>query len=73
MIDQVMIALTGVISIWLVNDHREGYRRFACLFGLAGQPFWFYSAISTEQWGVLALAVIYTLAWMRGVWVNWVR
>lgn len=73
MIDQVGIALTGVTAVFLTQSKRERWRRYACLFGMAGQPFWFASAISAQQWGVLILCSLYTVAWAKGVWSNWVR
>lgn len=72
MIDQIGIALTGVTAIFLTQSKRESLRRYACLFGMAGQPFWFWSAISAEQWGVTVLCVLYSLAWAKGCWQHWV-
>lgn len=71
--DQLAIALTGSIAIWLVNDQREPWRKWASVFGLAGQPFWVYSAFIAEQWGVLALTAIYTVAWARGFRNAWLQ
>lgn len=73
MIEQIAIALTGVVAIVLVQSKSENLRRYACLFGLAGQPFWFYSAWQSAQWGVFALCVLYTMAWGNGVLVHWLR
>ena len=73
MIEQLAIALTGVTAIVLVQSKSERLRRFACLFGLCGQPFWFYSAYQAEQWGVFVLCVLYTAAWGHGFMVHWVR
>lgn len=70
--EQILIAFTGVVAIWLSQDKRENWRRYACLFGLAGQPFWFYSAYSTEQWGIFILSIFYTWAWFKGVIINWI-
>lgn len=36
--EQIAIALTGVVAIWLSQDKRERWRKYACLFGLVGQP-----------------------------------
>lgn len=69
--EQIAIAFTGVVGIWLVNDHRTAWRRYACLFGLAGQPFWFYSAYTAEQWGILILTLFYTYAWFKGFRFYW--
>lgn len=71
MIIQLAIAATGVTAIWLTQSKSERVRRYACLFGIAGQPFWFASAIAAEQWGIFALCVFYSWAWSRGVWNNW--
>ncbi len=69
--EQLAIALTGGVAIWLANDRRESWRKWACIFGLAGQPFWFYSAFVAEQWGILALTLVYTGAWLKGVRNGW--
>ena len=53
MIEQIAIALTGVVAIFLSQSKSEKARKYACLFGLAGQPFWFWSAYSAEQWEFL--------------------
>lgn len=71
MIAQIGIALLGVTAIWLSQSKVSSTRRFACLFGLAGQPFWFWSAISAQQWGIVLLCCFYTVAWARGVRTNW--
>jgi hypothetical protein len=71
MIEQLGIVATGVVAVWLTQDPRETWRRWACLFGLAGQPFWIWAAAKSGQWGILAISLLYTWAWARGVWVNW--
>lgn len=71
MIAQIAIALLGVTAIYLSQSADSEQRKFACLFGLAGQPFWFWSAISAEQWGIVFLCFFYTVAWMKGVKTHW--
>jgi len=71
--EQIAIAITGVVAIWLTQDHRENWRKYACLFGLVGQPFWFYSAYSAEQWGIFILCVFYTWAWFKGFRNHWME
>ena len=73
MFEQIGIALTGVTAIWLTQDKREAWRRWACVLGLVGQPFWFYAAWKAEQWGIFLLTFCYTAAWARGVWTNWLQ
>jgi hypothetical protein len=72
-LDQIGIAFSGVIAVWLTQDKRESWRRWACIFGMLGQPFWFYAAWKAEQWGIFALSTLYTYAWARGLWVHWLR
>lgn len=69
--EQIAIALTGGVAIWLANDQREAWRRWACIFGLCGQPFWVYSAYIASQWGILILTGWYTYAWWRGFRTHW--
>lgn len=73
MMEQLAIALFGVTAVFLSQSHDAGRRRFACLFGLIGQPFWFYAAWKSGQWGIFALCFLYTWAWAKGFWLHWVR
>lgn len=71
--DQLGIAFTGVVAVWLSQDLRENWRRWSCIFGMCGQPFWFYATWNAEQWGIFALAFIYTYSWGRGCWLYWIK
>lgn len=73
MLAQICIALFGVTAIWLSQDAREQVRRWAPILGLAGQPFWFYSAYTAQQWGIFALCFLYTWAWGKGLRAYWFR
>jgi hypothetical protein len=44
--------------------------KWAFVFGLAGQPFWFTMAISHHLWGLLALNFGYAGSWAYGFY-NW--
>jgi hypothetical protein len=72
-IAQVGVAFTGVTAIFLTQCGNPKLARYACLFGLAGEPFWFWSAGEAHQWGVVALAFLYTFAWGKGAWLYWVK
>jgi hypothetical protein len=50
-LDQIGITLSGVIAVWLTQDKRATWQRWACIFGMVAQPFWFYAAWKAEQWG----------------------
>lgn len=71
--EQLMIAFTGVIAIFLTQQSNDRIKKYACLFGLAGQPFWFYSAYTNEQWGIFVLCVFYTYSWALGFKNNWIK
>ncbi|MFA9285738.1 hypothetical protein ACCQ08_13200 [Comamonas sp. SY3] len=72
-IDQVAIAVLGAAAAWLSQARSESFRRWACIFGMLGQPFWFYASWKAEQWGIFAVSVLYALAWMKGLWVHWLQ
>lgn len=72
-LDQLAIAFTGVIAIWLTQDARAHWRRWACVFGMCAQPFWFYATWRAGQWGIFALSFLYTYAWWRGLWSQWLK
>lgn len=71
MLEQIGIALFGLSGIWLSQDKRDNWRRWACVCGMAGQPFWFYATYTAEQWGIFTLAFFYTWAWWRGIRNHW--
>ncbi len=70
-IDQIAIALLGAAAAWLSQARSLQSRRWACVFGLLGQPFWFYASWHTGQWGIFTVSIIYLGAWLRGLWVYW--
>lgn len=70
--EQIAIAITGVVAIYLTQQPREEWKRYACLFGVVGQPFWFYSVYMAQQWGVFILCIFYTYAWVLGIYNNWI-
>lgn len=71
--EQIAIAFTGVVTIWLSQDARSSWRKWACIFGILGQPFWFYSSYVAQQWGIFILAFFYTYSWIKGVYNFWIK
>lgn len=71
MIVQAAIGICGVVSAFLSQDASQDRRRWACVFGLAAQPFWFASAWEAHQYGVLVLCFVYAWLWARGVKLYW--
>lgn len=72
-VDQIAIALTGVAACWLSQDTRTRFARWACLFGLLSQPFYFYATYVAEQWGMFVASVAFTGAWIRGLYNFWLK
>ena len=68
---QVGIGLPGLTAVYLTQQPRAHLRRYACLFGMLSQPFWFLTTIPNEQWGVVALNVVYTALWGRSIYRLW--
>ncbi len=60
-------------AAWLSQARTDNLRRWECIFGMLGQPFWFYAAWQAQQWGIFAVCVMYAGAWMRELWVHWAR
>jgi hypothetical protein len=71
--EQAIIAVTGCIAIYLTQQSNSNLKRYACIFGLLGQPFWIHTTLVNEQWGMFALTVFYTFAWLLGVKNNWIK
>jgi hypothetical protein len=70
--DQIFIAMTGLTAVFLTQADSH-WHKYACLFGLAGQPFWFYTTYTNEQWGIFILSFAYTYAWFIGFKKYWIK
>lgn len=71
--DQIGIALFGVTAIFLTNLTDPLWRRWAPVFGMCSQPFWFWTSIIHEQWGMFFLVCLYTVSWGMGIYNNWFK
>lgn len=72
MIEQIIIALCGITSVYLSQDPRRSWARWACIAGLISEPFWLMAAYKAGQWGVGVMAVVYTFGWGRGYYYHWI-
>lgn len=70
--DQVLLAVLSLAAILFTQEPRLRCQKWAPVLGLLSQPFWFYSAWVSQQWGIFALCFAYTAIWARGFWVQWV-
>lgn len=72
-IDQIVIAIFGVSAVWLSQDSRDRFRRFAPICGLIAQPAWLWTTYQHQQWAIFALSFVYALSWARGFIHYWIR
>lgn len=73
MISQIGIVIFSLIAAWLTQQGNENRKKYACIFGLISQPFWFYSALQSDQWGIFILSLFYTAIWLIGFRNYWVK
>tara|TARA_B100002049_G_scaffold38583_1_gene25673 strand:+ start:4127 stop:4462 length:336 start_codon:yes stop_codon:yes gene_type:complete len=72
MIAQIAIMILGSAAIWFVG-RKEQWKRWGYILGLIGQPFWFYTAYTNEQWGILIMCLFYTYSWVQGIYNYWIK
>ncbi len=71
-ISQYVIMIFGPLAVWIVG-WKNKYRRWGYIFGLASQPFWFYTLIVNEQYPIMVAGAVYTFGWCVGIWNYWVK
>ena len=64
---QGFIFIFSASAIWFVSQNKS-YRPVGYLIGLFSQPFWFYTTITNDQWGLILLSLFYTYSWSMGVY-----
>lgn len=69
--NQFLLAVFGLIALCFAMSDIPKLRKWAPVVGLAGQPFWFVATIPTQQWGMVALSVAYSLVYINGVRLQW--
>ena len=71
-ISQIGVMVFGASAIWFVG-RKEEWRRWGYILGLLGQPFWYYTTITNEQWGIFLMTIFYTYSWCQGVYNFWIK
>ena len=71
MIEQVVIACTELTAMWLLQSKSVPKRKYSPIFGLLGQPFWFYSSYISHQWGTFLLCFLFTSIWFKIFYDYW--
>lgn len=67
----LIIAVSGVLSIFMTQCIGVTPRKWACIIALVGQPFFLYETFSSEAWGMFIVSVAATFAWTRGLVNHW--
>lgn len=70
-LDQLGIVVFGATAVILTQSRSEYWRRRACWFGSAAQPFWAWTTIAHHQYGILAVSAFYAFGWFKGLWQWW--
>jgi hypothetical protein len=72
-VQQIGVLLFSLPAAFLAGSEVHRTRRWAYLFGMLAQPFWFWISVSSGLWGVFALSCFYAFCWARGFYNHWVR
>lgn len=70
---QLALAAFGLTAMWFAMGKNPTLQKWAPVIGLAGQPAWLLFAVRSEAWGLFALSLAYTAAYVRGAWIQWGR
>jgi hypothetical protein len=62
--------VVGVLAIWLIAS-RPHLQRWGFVLGLENQWAWYYVAIHDASWGIVAMNIIYTISYIRGIRLYW--
>jgi len=68
---QAAIVILGGAAVVLLANKSGEVRRWGYLSGLLSEPFWVYSAVVADQWGVVILALWWGWWYWRGLVNNW--
>lgn len=67
---QVAIVLLGCAGALLIS-YGGTLNTWGITATLAAQPFWILATMRTKQWGMLAMALFYTVVWGVGALIAW--
>lgn len=69
----VFISIFSLASISLAYYSKTDLRKYACLCGMAAQPFWIAHVVMSEAWGILPLTPAYTLLYLLAIREHWFK
>ncbi len=63
---QIMLTSLSILGFFLIAKKNK----WGFVISLFGQPFWFYTSIVHQQWGIVFNTAIFTVIFIYGVY-NW--
>jgi len=63
-IAQIALVIFGILCAWYAA---RGNALWACVFGLAGEPFWLITSVINRQAGIVLLSILYGGIWAVGL------
>jgi hypothetical protein len=73
MIEQFFIAATELVAMYLMQSNKYTDRKYSSIFGLLGQPFWFYASFTHQQWGSFIIGFFFTALWLKNFHSYWIN
>lgn len=69
---QIIIFILGVVDIGLLNSE-DPWRKWGYPLGIISQIPWCYLSITTEQYGVLCLSIVYIFLFSSGTYKHLIK
>lgn len=64
---QAGLVVFGGTAVYLFGCKDRDISRWGCVAALCAEPLWLYGAWIAGQWGVMIMACIYSIGWVRGI------
>ena len=68
---QIMILILGGLTILLIAQKKNKYKRVGFIIGLISEIFWFITSWMNNQWGIFMLAFVYSGCYFLGIINHW--
>jgi len=70
---QLIIVLSGAITIAFLSTKQIQIRRWGFIIGLLFQPFWLYANYTAQQWGMFILSIWYLICFIEGIHTHFIK
>jgi len=69
---QILIFTLGILDTWLLNIE-DPWRKWSYPIGIISQVPWIYLSITTQQYGVLCLSIVYIFLFSIGTYKHLIK